>query len=106
MNRRIYQLRNYLKLTQQEFANKIGLSHGSISDIEKGKAPITDRTILLICNIFNVNEEWLRTGNGEMLNIIDVKFDEFFKIYSDLSKPLQHYLLTCAKELLKTQDKL
>ena len=61
MNTRIYFIRNTLNLTQIEFAKKIGLSHGSLSEIENGKTSITERTILLICSTFNVNETWLRT---------------------------------------------
>ena len=53
MNSRIKQLRNFLGLTQLNFASKIGLK-SSISEIENGKAPITERTIISICSVFNV----------------------------------------------------
>lgn len=62
MNTRIKELRIALNLKQKEFGNFIGL-RSSISEIENGKAPITDRTIIAICSKFNVNEDWLRTGN-------------------------------------------
>lgn len=61
MNSRIKELRNMLNLKQKEFGAIIGL-RSSISDIELGKAPITERTIIAICSKFNVNEEWLRNG--------------------------------------------
>lgn len=62
MNTRIKELRNFLNLTQFEFSAKIGLKRSSLSDIERGNAPITDRTIIAICSQFNVNEDWLKTG--------------------------------------------
>lgn len=65
MNERIKQLRKELHLTQQEFANKIGISRGNIGAYEVGKNSPSDAVISLICKEFNVNEEWLRTGTGE-----------------------------------------
>lgn len=106
MHNRLVELRKALKLTQQEFADTIALSRSVVSEMELGNAPIVDRTIILIVAKFNVNEEWFRTGMGEMFKIVDVKYEEFFKIYSKLTPPLQKYLLTSAKELLKTQSEL
>lgn len=106
MNTRILNVRKSLNLTQKSFSSQIGLSHGSLSEIEKGKAPITERTIILICSKFNVNENWLRTGEGEMFNIIDKKFDEFFSIYNNLNEPLQDFLFSTAINLLDTQNRL
>ena len=85
---------------------KYGLKGSSLCDIEKGNAPITERTIKSICFQYNVNENWLRSGTGEMFNLLDKKYDEFFEIYSKLSPPLQNFLITIAKELLKTQNQL
>jgi len=65
MNERIKFLRKSLGLTQQNFANRIGMKQNSIALIESGRNT-SDQTILSICREFNVNEEWLRTGNGEM----------------------------------------
>lgn len=67
MNGRIKKLRKSLNLNQTEMGIRIGLTTGGISDIERGKTKIvTDRVIRDICREFNVNEEWLRTGEGEM----------------------------------------
>lgn len=66
MNTRIKKLRKALDLTQQAFAEKIGLKQNSIALIESGKRNISDQAVLSICREFNVNEEWLRTGSGEM----------------------------------------
>ncbi len=64
---RIKILRNSLGLTQTEFGNKIGFRQNTVGQMENGQRGITDRTILLICQTFNVNEGWLRNGSGEML---------------------------------------
>ena len=66
MNNRINQVRTSLKMNQSDFGDKIGIGQAGISAIEKGIRNITDRNIQLICEKFNVNEEWLRTGEGEM----------------------------------------
>lgn len=105
MNTRIKELRKKLNLSQREFGSQIGL-RSSISEIENNQAPITERTIIAICLKYNVNEEWLRTGNGEMFVNEDKKFKEFFEIYKSLSTPLQDFLIQTAKNLLDTQGKL
>lgn len=66
MKNRIKNLRKELSLTQQEFADKIGISRGNIGAYEVGKNVPSDAVISLICREFNVREEWLRTGEGEM----------------------------------------
>lgn len=72
MNSRIKELRTvYLKerygrkITQQELADKLGLSQNFIWQIENGDRTPSDRTISDICREFGVNEVWLRTGEGE-----------------------------------------
>ena len=67
MNERLKQLRKSLDLTQQAFADRLGISRGNIAAYEVGKNAISDAVISLICREFDVNEEWLRTGNGEMM---------------------------------------
>lgn len=106
MNKRIRELRKSLNLTLNEFGSQIGLKHSTLSDIENGKTNITERVIILICSQFNVNEEWLRTGQGEMFVEKNKKYDEFFSIFINLSKPLQDFLIQTAKNLLDMQDKL
>lgn len=73
MNERIKQIRKYLDLTQQEFADKIGISRGNIGAYEVGKNAPSDAVISLICTKFNVNEEWLRNGTGDMFIELDVE---------------------------------
>ena len=66
MNTRVRALRDYLGLTMKEFGEKLSLSQGNVSLIESGKVNITDRNIKLICSTWNVNENWLRNGEGDM----------------------------------------
>lgn len=66
MKERIKELRTQLGLTQQKFADKLGLKRQTIAAYEIGNIEPSDSTLLLICKEFNVNEVWLRTGEGEM----------------------------------------
>lgn len=69
------ELRKALSLKQGEFAQRISTTQGHISDIENGRKELSDRTIKLICLEFGVNEEWLRTGTGEMFSKNDNNVD-------------------------------
>lgn len=66
MNERIKSIRNALGMTQQEFANSIKVKRNTIATYEMGRSVPSDSAIALICKVHNVNEEWLRTGTGEM----------------------------------------
>ena len=66
MNERLKRLRKTLGLSQEEMGKKIGVGKTSISKLESGENNPSERTVLLICTTFNVNETWLRTGEGEM----------------------------------------
>ena len=62
---RIKKVRRSLDLTQQEFADRIGMKRNSIAQVETGRNT-SDQTIVSICREFNINEAWLRNGEGEM----------------------------------------
>lgn len=81
MNGRLKIIRNALNLSQAEFASRLGLNAKShISSLETGRRVVTDRLINDICREFNVNENWLRYGEGEMFVENDyINFDEFMK---------------------------
>lgn len=66
MKSRIKELRTELKLTQQGFADKLGIKRGGVANYEIGRNEPSDSVISLICREFNVNEEWLRNGTGDM----------------------------------------
>lgn len=66
MGDRLKQLRKALNLTQQEFADRLGIKRNTVAQYEIGRNEPIDAVIISICREFNVNEEWLRTGEGEM----------------------------------------
>ena len=79
MKERLKALRKELRLTQQEFADRVGISRGNIGAYEVGKNAPSDAVISLICREFHVNEEWLRTGNGEMF-VEETPDEEFMRM--------------------------
>lgn len=67
MHERIKELRKeHLKLTQESFGNRLSISRDMVNNIERGRVEIKDHIVKLICSEFSINEEWIRTGNGEM----------------------------------------
>lgn len=68
MNERLRQLRKELNMKQCDFSSALSISQGHLSDIENSRKEVSDRVISICSLKFNVNEEWLRTGKGEMFN--------------------------------------
>ena len=66
MQNRIKEVRKAACLTQQEFADRIGVSRGALANYEVGRNEPIDAVIALICREFQINESWLRTGIGDM----------------------------------------
>ena len=73
MKDRIRKLRRGMDLTQQEFASKIGTTANVLTNYETGRRNPSASVINNICKTFNVNEEWLREGTGEMFMELDVE---------------------------------
>jgi len=88
VNERIKIIRKQLELTQQEFADKLGIARNNIAGYETSKRSPSDAVVSLICAKFNVNEDWLRTGDGEM-----------FEQLTDQQKVMKH-----TAQLLKDTD--
>ena len=63
---RISELIDALGITQTEFAKRLNISAPFVSQVRSGAREFSDRTIIDICREFRVNEQWLRTGDGEM----------------------------------------
>lgn len=123
MKERLFLLRKILKLNQKDFGTRIKLSKATISALEKGLREITDRTIQLICNEFNVNEEWFTLGEGKMfveydstiisslsaqynLDSLDI---EILELYLNLSpterKAIKQFALSIGKLAFKSIEK-
>lgn len=83
MRERIKSLRKALGLTQQEFADKLGVKRGGIANYEIGRNEPADSVISLICREFDVNEEWLRSGIGEMF-IEKTEDEEISEMLADI----------------------
>lgn len=66
MHERIKRIRREFDLTQQEFAERLGIKRNTIATYESGRNEPIDAVVSLICREFNVDENWLRTGDGDM----------------------------------------
>lgn len=71
MNERIRELRKLLGFTLEKFGAPLGVGKTAISKIENGERGVTDQMVKSICREYNVNEEWLINGTGDMFTEID-----------------------------------
>ena len=104
INQRIKTLRKSLNLTQKEFAQKIYVSTSFQTLIELEQKKVLDRHIKLIVTAFGVNEAWLRTGEGEMLEkdiTPDYKIAETLEIFKQLNPFFQDFILDQLHKLLE-----
>lgn len=113
LNERIKKLRKELNLTQQEFADKISIKRGAVANYEIGRNIPTDSVVSLICREFNVSEDWLRSGTGEMFkpspsSALDALAAEFnldkasyiaIEKFLDLSPEMREGLISYFKEV-------
>ena len=67
MNNRISAVRKHFGLTQEEFGKRLGISRNYVWMLERGEREPSQRTIKDICDKFNINDSWLRFGEGEMV---------------------------------------
>lgn len=95
MKDRIKALRERLGKSQDEFGKDLGLTRNYISLIENGQRNLSDQSIKVLCSLYDVNEKWLRTGNGEMFipktkneQINEMLIDVLKCEYSDFKKRL------------------
>jgi len=123
MNERLKKLRKALDLTQQEFADKIGIKRNSFANYETGRNTPIDAIIVSICREFNVSEDWLREGIGDMFLPTDRNADiakltkqllseesdsfknRFVSMLANLSVEEWEFLEKKAKELCGIDDK-
>jgi len=107
VNQRLVELRKHLNLSQRAFCGKIGLHQATYAMLEKPEADIREVYVKIICQTFNVSEEWLRHGTGEMfVEVPDRQLEELLNIYDNLSEPLQEFLYKQAQELQELQKKI
>lgn len=97
MKNRLKELRKTLKLTQKEFGESIDLSGSNVSNLEKGNVNLTPRNISAICSKYQVDEEWLLHGKGEMFKDLTDEIDvsehiKKFNLEPEIEEFLQLYL--------------
>ena len=102
---RIKLLRETLNVSQRDFAKKIYISQTLLGDIELGNRNVNERTIQLISTEFNVNKNWLLTGEAKMFDAppVDLQLEKLIEIFQQLDNGLKDYLLDQSKGLLKIQ---
>lgn len=66
MKNRIKKIRKDAGLTQEKFAERLGLKRQTIATYETGRGEPMDTVIFSMCREFSINEDWLRTGIGDM----------------------------------------
>lgn len=105
MKDRIKELRKNLGLTQQRFADRLGLKRQTIAAYEMGNIEPSESTLLLICKEFGVSKDWLCSGDGEMYI---APADETADIVSDLleeDNPFYDLIIGIMKTYKKLDDK-
>lgn len=106
MKDRIKQLRSALGLTQEKFAERLGVKRNTIATYEIGRNEPIDAVVSLICKEFNVNEKWLRTGEGEMFLPV-LEEDEVAAYVSELLEDNgENPLYVIIKEIMYTYSEL
>lgn len=105
MNERIKKLRKALDLTQQQFADKIKVKRNTVATYEMGRSEPSDSAISLICREFNVNENWLRTGEGEMFEQLTDQ-QKVMKYTAMLLKDKDSVMATAIKNFIITYEQL
>lgn len=68
VNHRMKQVRKYLNLTQKEFGEKLDATQSYITNLERGVNNVTEKILKLVSLQHNINEHWLRTGEGDMFD--------------------------------------
>ena len=122
MKTRLKELRKSLGLTMEEFGANLGVKKNTISQLESGKNNLTEQMILSICREFNVSEEWLRNGVGDMfieskedyLNSLSQRYhlddlaksilEGYFSLKPEHRDVIKDYIFSVAEKYQKLQD--
>lgn len=108
MNERIKTLRKTLNLTLEQFGERVGVTKMTISRIENGKNNVTEQMCKSICREFNIREDWLRNGTGEMFE--DLSEDEKIasilgSVFTDTDSEVYDFKMAVFRELGKLDEK-
>ncbi|WP_050698575.1 helix-turn-helix domain-containing protein [Anaeromassilibacillus senegalensis] len=108
MSNRIKAVREALKLSQREFGEKLGVSRDVISNLEYDRVQPKELQLRHICDLYGVNETWLKTGDGEMFDHTppcNKKLEEALEIFQALRPEFQDYALEQIRMLVELQNK-
>jgi transcriptional regulator with XRE-family HTH domain len=106
VNQRIRQVRNALGLSQAKFATVISVSKGYVADIEIGVRKVNDRIVKLVRTSFNVNDLWLRGGEGVMFTENPAEgFTKLLSFYRELVPEYQEFIMNQITQLLDIQTR-
>lgn len=102
---RIKKLRKHLDLTQQKFGERLGIKGNTVAQYELGRNEPIDAVLSLICREFSVNENWLRTGEGEMFEELTEQ-QKLMKYTGLLLKDKDSAIATAIQALIVTYEQL
>lgn len=98
-----YLRKELLKMKQEDFAQNIKISRSNLGNIETGKVALTDRVSQDICDVFNVNIEWIKTGTNPIY--IELNPDEeLAKALADLSNENDPFIIQFIKRYWKLDE--
>ena len=109
-NERVKEIRKTLGLTLEKFGERIGVTRGSMSNIENGNRNLTEQMTKSICREFSVDYMWLTTGEGEMFIDTDDDFieriDRIMAGEDESRKNLFKFMLELSDEDIAALDRL
>lgn len=109
-NERVKEVRKTLGLTLEKFGERIGVTRGSMSNIENGNRNLTEQMTKSICREFSVDYIWLTTGDGEMFVDTDDDFieriDRIMVGEDEARKNLFKFMLELSDEDIAALDRL
>ena len=109
-NERVKEIRKTLGLTLEKFGERIGVTRGSMSNIENGNRNLTEQMTKSICREFSVDYMWLTTGEGEMFIDTDDDFieriDRIMAGEDEARKCLFKFMLELSDEDIAALDRL
>lgn len=100
MDNRIRMVREALELSQREFGERLGVSRDVISNLEYGRVQPKELVIKHICDLYGVNEQWIKDGNGPMFSSPprnNKKLEEAVSIFQSLRPEFQD--LPCSRSV-------
>jgi transcriptional regulator with XRE-family HTH domain len=101
-NERLALVRKTLKLTQREFAEKISVATGFIASMETGDRKVNPRIMKLVSSIYNVNLQWLETGEAEMFyKVSQEETEEIINLYKKLNPFFKKFIIRQLRELIE-----